>query len=208
MAFLSGAASIISGVLGLVGAVVGGMEAANRANQQAENELAAATSSAYQSAVAKQNAAISERNAERSVGVAQREQQTQDDLTRAMIGEQIATQGASGLALGGRSQIMTRKSARVLGRKDALNVRYAGEVERYNYMVEAANQRAGAQLKTQEKESLEKSAAYSRRTAGMSLLAGFIQGAGSLVNSFSSFRYNPQRSFTPTPYAVPRSLIA
>lgn len=208
MAALSAVASIISGVLGAVGAVVAGMERANAANQQADNELAAATAAQYEANIAKQNAAISEQNAARSVQVSQLQQQEQDDLTRAMVGEQIAAQSASGLSLGGRSQILTRKSARLLGRKDALNVRYAGEIQRYNYQVEAANQLAGAGLKEHEKGSYEKSAAYSRKAASTAMLAGFLNGAGSLLGSISSFSYNPRRSYLPTPYAAPRSLLA
>src|SRR5690606_10778752 len=166
MAVLGSIASALSGILGAVGAIVAAQERANAANQQADNELAAARAAEYQRQVAEQNARISTRNAERSIRVAQIEQQDQDAVTRALIGEQISLQGASGLALGGRSQLLTRKSAAALGRKDALNVRYAGEVQKYNYLVEAANQQAAGTLKGMEKESYERSAAQSRRAAG------------------------------------------
>lgn len=187
MAVLGSIASALSGILGAVGAIVAAQERANAANQQADNELAAARAAEYQRQVAEQNAAISIRNAERSIRVSQIEQQDQDAVTRAMIGEQISLQGASGLALGGRSQLLTRKSAAALGRKDALNVRYAGEVQKYNYLVEAANQQAAGTLKGMEKESYERSAAQSRRAAGMSLLAGWLNAGASLLGTASSF---------------------
>jgi hypothetical protein len=54
-----------------------------------------------------------------------------------LLGEQIATQSASGLRLGGKSQMLTRKSARQLGRLDALNVIHAGEIEAHNFRQQA-----------------------------------------------------------------------
>lgn len=99
----------------------------------------------YQASIGEMNAKIAEENADRARERAAIEAQEQDDTTLALLGQQEAAQSASGLSLGGRSQMLTRKAARELGRKDALNVRQGGEIEAYNYGVDAANQRAGAE---------------------------------------------------------------
>lgn len=206
MAFLSAASGIISGILGAVGAVVSGVAAKNAADQQADNELASARAAEYQAQIARNNAAVSDQNASRAVAVSQIEQIEQDRESRALVGEQLAAQGASGLSLGGRSAMLTRRSAKMLGRKDALNIRYAGDVDRYNYQVEASNQRAGGELKTMEASSYRTSAEASRRAGGIAMLSGFLNAAGSLVGSASNFSFNKNRTSktAATPYAAPR----
>jgi hypothetical protein len=91
----------------------------------------------YQRQVARRNAAVAEQNAQRSVQASQSAQEQQDQETRALLGQQLAVQSASGLKLGGRSQMLTRKSARMLGRMDALAIREAGDVEAWNFRMMA-----------------------------------------------------------------------
>jgi hypothetical protein len=145
-------------VLGAVGTVLSGISAYGAAQ--------------YQQRVGEMNAEIAEDNATRARERAQVEAQEQDDQTRALLGQQLAAQSASGLDIGGRSQILTRKAARRLGRKDALNVAQAGEIEAYNYRVEAANQRASANLAGAQGQS--------------SLLASFIGAGQSLIGGAKS----------------------
>jgi hypothetical protein len=172
-------APILSAVIGAVGTIVQASAAAQAAN--------------YQAKVEEMNAGISRDNATREIQASQLDQQQQDQQARALMGEQVAEQGASGLALGGRTQMLTRKSASTLARTDALNIRYAGELNKYNYMVDAANHTAAAEGKRQE--------------ASNSMLAGFIGAAGSLLGgSYSSggSARSVKRSYTPAP--VPQSV--
>jgi hypothetical protein len=122
----------------------------------------------YQSAIADMNQKIAKDNAARATHTAQVEQQDQDMVARAMLGEQTAEQGASGFTLDSGSFKGARQSARALARKDSLNIRNAGEMEKYNYLTQAANfgmQSSGS------------------RSAGFNaLLGGFLEGAGSLAS--------------------------
>lgn len=122
----------------------------------------------YQAQVADMNRRIALDNANRAIERSQVEQVDQDMQTLAMLGEQQAEQSASGLSLGSRSFRLTRKSARDLGRLDALNVRQAGELEAYAYKTDAANFKA--------------SASAARVQGRNSLVSGFLGAGQSLVS--------------------------
>jgi hypothetical protein len=128
--------------------------------------------------VAKMNQEIANDNAKRSLERVQVEQQDQDAITLAMLGEQEAGMAASGLAFGSGSFRLARKSAQELGRKDALNIRQAGELEAHDYRTQAANFGAQAEL--------------SKASARNSLLGGFLGGVTSLVSGATKVR-NPDR---------------
>lgn len=135
--------------------------------------------------IARFNQQIAQDNARRAEHRAAVEQQEQDMVTLDLLGQQEAVQGASGLAIGGGSQVATRRAARQLGRLDALNIRQAGAIESYNYKTQAVN--FGAQ-------------ADQARLSGFGALVGGFLGAGeSLINSGTSVR-NPNRykNFKPT----------
>lgn len=135
------------------------------------------------------NAQISEDNAVRAIQRAQVEQEAQDQQTRAFLGEQLAVQSSSGVNIGSGSPVLTRVAARELGRMDALNIRQAGELESYNYKVDAASGRAQAQVE--------------RTNAAMGLLGSFLS-AGSAITKAP----RTQRSvFGPTPSSRPASLL-
>lgn len=134
----------------------------------------------FQEELANRNAQIAQDNAARAIQRSQVEQQDQDMITLAFLGEQEAIQAASGL--GGRSQALARKSAAELGRRDALNVRQAGEIEAYNFQTQAMNFQAEA--------------SQARSAAGFGLLSGFMGAAQSLVGRSTSVR-DPGR-FSPS----------
>lgn len=125
-----------------------------------------------QANIAKMNKQIAEENASRAISRSQIVQQEQDDQTRALLGTQEAMQGASGLSLNSGSARRTRRTAAMLGRKDALNVRQAGELEAYNYRVQAAN--FGAQVKVDSISGVG------------NLLTGFVNAGGSLIGNAKS----------------------
>lgn len=96
----------------------------------------------YQSKVADMNAKIAGENAVRAQQVAGINAQGNDNQIAAQLGEQEVDQAASGVSLSGKSQILTRNSARMLGRADTTNIIEAGNLEAYNYRVQQANFKA------------------------------------------------------------------
>lgn len=156
--------TILTGVSTAVG-VVGAIMSANAAAQSAN----------YQAAIAERQAEVNRINAARAIETSQQQQLEQDQQTRAFLGEQIAAQSASGLRIGGGSAMLTRKSARELGRLDALNIRQAGEVEAYNWKVGA--------------EDAAASAGFAKMQANNSLLEGFMTGAGTLVGGLGKIKW-------------------
>lgn len=144
--------------VGLAGAV-----ASTSATIQANN---------YQKEVARRQAVIMNANAERAGQAAQQAQIQQDQQTAALLGEQLAAQSASGLKVGGKSQMLTRKSARQLGRLDALTVRDAGDVEVFNYRM----------LAQDETEKIK----YLNQANGTALLTGFLDAASVGLTGFKN----------------------
>lgn len=146
MAFLSAIGAIASGVIGFAQA-------------------------SYQAKVADMNAQIARDNAGRAIQKSQIDQQSQDAQTAAMLGTQEALQAGSGISLNSETSRRIRRSSAVLGRLDALNVRQAGEIEKYNYLTQAANAEAEARM---------------AQLGGVgSLLSGFINAGSSLVGNTS-----------------------
>lgn len=120
-------------IIGVIGSVISG--------------LAQYQSLQYQAAIAEMNQKIALDNAARAIERSQIEQQTQDDISAAFLGEQLAAQSASGLSLGSSSFFKTRKAGARLGRLDAANIRQAGQLEAHAYRTDAFNfaaQAAGA----------------------------------------------------------------
>lgn len=159
LAPLAAVATVVGGIASAGGALIGGMAAKNAGD--------------YQAQVARMNAQIAKDNSDRALERSQIEQQDQDTLTRAQMGTQEALQGASGLSITGGSQILTRKSAAMLGRRDALNVRQAGEIESYNYKTQAVNQEAAARL--------------AKAQGQAALTASYFSAGGSLLSSAAKF---------------------
>lgn len=162
MPFLAAAAPFIAIAGSLAsagGALLGGMAAKNAGD--------------YQAQVARMNAQIANENADRAVAKSQIEQQDQDALTRAQLGTQEALQGASGLSITGGSQILTRKSAAMLGRRDALNTRYEGELASYGYKTQAVNSEAQARMAKAQGQS--------------NLIGSYFSAGGSLLSSAAKF---------------------
>lgn len=151
------AIGMIGGVVSAVGSLVSGLAAMQAAN--------------YQAAVAKANAKVAEDNASRAQHRAQIMAQDQDALTLAMLGEQEAAQSATGVDVGGPSARLARKSAAELGRKDALNVRQDGEIEAYNFKVDAMNARSEGQL--------------ARMRGRSAMIGGVFNAASGLLSSFN-----------------------
>lgn len=170
-ALLGSLGSAIGGAAGSVGTLLG-------AGSSILGGISGMQASRYQAAVADANAKVAEANAQRATQQSQAAAQQQDDATAALLGEQMAAQSASGLSLGGRSQIMTRKRAKQLGRQDTLNIREQGDYEVQGFRQESANQTASAGM---------------ARASGMSsLIGGFLGGASSLIGGATTVK-SPNR---------------
>lgn len=148
----------------IVGAV-GSLVSAN-ANAQAAR---------YQSQVAERQRQINLLNASRALDAARQEHIQTEQQNAALYGAQVAAQSASGLKIGGRSQILTRKGARELGRLDALNVVAAGDIAAYNYRMAAED--AGNESK------------FLRQTSTNSMLTGWLSAGSTLIGGLRDFNF-------------------
>lgn len=151
----------------------------------AVSTLSAMASANYQAKVAEYNAKIAEGNATRATERSRIEAQDNDMATLGLLGEQEAAQTSSGISLRSKSAVLTRRAARQLGRRDTLNITQAGDVEAYNYRVEAAGQRADAKM--------------ARNSAAGSMLGGFLSMGGSLIGNSKSTS-SASKYGSPTPY--------
>jgi hypothetical protein len=112
--------------------------------------VSAIQSGNYQAAVAKNNARIAEENAARTSEAAQIEAQRSDQDYRALLGEQLAAQGASGLDILGRSQQSARMLTKRTGRRAAMAIVDEGEAGARRSLQESANFRSeGKQARLQ-----------------------------------------------------------
>lgn len=170
----AGAASaggIASGILGVVGtavSVAGSIASAAGAKAQAD----------YQAQVAKNNAVIAKKNAEAASTQAQQQQVSQDDQTRALIGQQEALQAGSGLSVSGASQLRTRRTAAKLGDVDRTNIREEGQTNIMNYLQQSAN--------------FTSQASAAKAQGRGAILGGFLDATSSLISGASSVS-NPSR---------------
>jgi hypothetical protein len=139
--------------------------------------IAGAQAANYQAAIAEQNQQVANVNADRTIQASQVEQQDRDLTARALLGEQVSEQAASGLTLGSKSFRLARRSSQQLARQDALRIRQSGEVDAYNYRTQASNFGMQAQL--------------AKSSASASLLGGFL-GAGTSLISGASKIYVPK----------------
>jgi len=118
----------------------------------------------YQAEVANMNAKIAKDNAMRAAARGQIEAQENDLTTKALLGDQLVAQAASGVTLSGRSQLLTRNTARMLGRRDSENILAAASTERSNFLAQRN------QFKAEGK---------------MAKLSGYVGAAGSVLDAAS-----------------------
>ena len=145
--------------------------------------VAAYASASYQSQIAKMNQRVATENAQRARQRASVEQVDIDTETLSLLGAQEAAQAASGLNIMGTSQVRTRSSARQLGRRDALNRIHQGELEAYNFEVDAANAGARGKLASLQGKG--------------SLITSFLQAGRAVSPLFGGAAFNPQAAGSP-----------
>lgn len=155
-ALSSATAAGIGTALSVGSAVVGTIGAVGAAN--------------YQAQVAKNNAVIATKNAAAASDQAQTQQVQNDEQTAALVGQQEALQGGSGLS--GASQLRTKLTANKLGAQDSLNIRTAGDSNIQQYAQQAENFRADASA--------------DKADAAGSLIGGILGVGSSLVGGAKS----------------------
>lgn len=116
-----------------------GIETAILGISSAIGAVTTAVATSMQIQVANMNADIERENAVRAVEIASVEQQEKDFENRAALGEQIAAQADSGVAVEVGTPVNNRAVSRRLARLDALNIQQAGRVSAYNHLVNAAS---------------------------------------------------------------------
>jgi hypothetical protein len=121
---------VLATVLSVVGTVVSGVG----------TYMAAQSNAAIQEYQAK----VADRNVKQARVNASAAQQEQDQKNRALLGQQLAQQSASGVDVGVGSPKLTRVNARQLARMDALRVHQQGEMTATNFETQAAGARMQA----------------------------------------------------------------
>lgn len=133
--------------------------------------IAAFQQNRMQAKLAKQQAEIAQENAKRARFRSQVEQQDQDILARAVLGELASSQAASGLDFASGSFASRRKAAQILARKDSLNIRQGGELEAQNFEQQALDARFEAK--------------QAKRAGTFSLLSTAFDTGSSLISGAS-----------------------
>lgn len=144
--------------------------------QQAQATSAAAE---YNAKVGEMNAKLSERRARDAIERGAAEEQRKRLETARLQGQQKAAMAANGVDLTFGSPLDTIVDTAVLGELDALTIRTNAYRESYDREVDAANQRAGAQLSRME--------AKAAKTGGYLAAAGTVlTGAGKAYQQYKS----------------------
>lgn len=191
----------------IAGAAIGAVGTFMSGQQQTSNYQAEAAANRYRAQVSKNNAIIAEQNAEfkqmdadRAVARGNTLGYRQDLQTRAVLGEQVAAQGASGFDVGSASSVAVRDSTHMLGREDTLTIRENSSVEAFNAMIGKYNAEAQAVNFEAEAGLYTSAAKTADANASASELSTYINTASSLLGSSSSIaqKYDPSKfgSFT------------
>lgn len=150
--------------------------------QQANAQAAAAE---YNAKIGEMNAQLSERRARDAIERGAAEEQRKRMEVARLQGQQKAAMAANGVDLGFGSPLDTIVDTAVLGELDALTIRTNAYRESYDRQVDAANQRAGAQLNRME--------AKAAKTGGYLAAAGTVLGG--VGNAYSTYKKNTIGSF-------------
>jgi len=156
----------VGSLLSTVGTVLGG--------------IAESQSASFQAAIANQSAQIASDNAEKAIVKAEQDQKDQDIENAALIAEQTALQGGTGIVSEFGSFSLARKSAKKLARKDAKNIRDFGKQTSENFRQDEANQRNTATLAKRRSKSALVSTFFS---ATKSILGGSKSSGNSRISA-------------------------
>jgi hypothetical protein len=159
---------------GLTAASLAGTAASTAVGVMGQRQTAAANAAnaRYQAAVAANNQLIAQQNARYATQAGAVNAQAMDFRTRALMGSEIAAQGASGIDIGSGSPLDVVRSTAGLGRLDTANIIQGANLQAYGYQTAATGFGAEAGLQQQQ-----------ARYAGT---AGMIGGAGTILGGATS----------------------
>ncbi len=164
------------GALGLVSTIAGAAGAGVSAFGKYEEGQATKEAMAYRATVAANNAAIASRDARLDIQAGEVAATNKGLQTRAKVGSQLATQGASGVDVNSGSAPTVRAATAEYGMLDALTIRSNSEKQAYAKEVEATSDTAQSQLDTMAGEEAGK--------------AGALGAAGTLLSGASTVGLN------------------
>jgi hypothetical protein len=144
-------------VFAAVGSLMQGTQAAQEARSDAK--------------IAGYHASIAEQNARTAGQQASAEEERVRRDSRQMLGQQAAAVAQSGTGLGGSNADVMRQDA-ALAELDALNVQYAGDLERRGLLQEAAGHRYTQQSLKNKAKSLMRTRWLSALSSGVSAYGG------------------------------------
>lgn len=144
-------------VVAVVGALVQGREEANAMRDQAKVE--------------DYHAQVADQNARRAGQVASAEEERIRRESRQVLGAQRAAMGESGTTVNFGSNLDIQRQSTTAAELDALNIQYAGNVERGNFLEEA-------KMRRYNKDALRQSARQTMRTRWLKALGAGMSAYG------------------------------
>lgn len=150
--------SVVSTVMGAVGKIQAGEDAA--------------AADRYNSEVAANNALIDKQRATLAGQEGEVNAATEEQKTKAKIGGILANQGASGVDVNSGSASDVRASEAMVGAQDAINIRANAARTAYGYQTQASNDEAQSEL--------------DRAKAGSDQRAGLIGGATTVLSDVAN----------------------
>jgi hypothetical protein len=130
----------------------------------------------YKAAVATQDAQIATKNAQYAVSAGAAQAAQQDFTNRAVLGNEKAVQGSSGLDVNSGSAVAVRSSTAALGNLSTMNIVNNAAREAYGFQIQGMNYEAQSALDSSQAQ-LDNSAARG------AVLGGIVGAVGDLVNT-------------------------
>ena len=150
---------------------------------QIQQGQATAAANKYQAKVATMNAAISDRRAKDALERGAKEEQQKRRETQQLLGKQQAAMAANGVDISFGSPLDVLVDSSVLGELDALTIRSNTYREEYDYKVQAANQRANADM--------------SRGAAESAITGSYLGAAGTILGGAgNAYKNYYQKSYS------------
>ena len=154
--------------------------AAMSAVGQVEQGAATAANDRYQAQVAANNAIVAKQNETYTINSGEATAANQGMKTRARVGTEKASQGASGVDVNTGSPVAVRAGTESLGMLDALTIRSDSARRAYGYEVAASNDTAQSQLDTQ-------AAGQAETGADIGAIGGLLSNASTIGSKYGNF---------------------
>lgn len=142
---------------------------------------ASANDASFRAQVAANNAITAKRNADLEIGSGEITAANKGLQTRAAVGTQKASQGASGVEVGSGSSADVREGTRQMGLLDAITIRSNSARRAYGYQVAANSQDAQSTLDAAQ-------AKQARAAAPLAAAGTLLSGASTVGSNFAKWQ--------------------